>query len=160
MTQARKSKAENGILRQIPWGISSSRLCMPQIFRIATEPLWSQKNQATLSLASSSHRRRRIRRGETAKGSGTNGRLGAGHCKAFRPCSGFCPAAKAMDRGTDIRMARKMPPSQPRCRGNTPSLTSMAHRCSYPQIAAKNHSDRFLSQALRNNTVITEEQIF
>ncbi|MBS1054855.1 TonB-dependent siderophore receptor, partial [Gluconobacter kondonii] len=28
--------------------------------------------------------------------------------------------------------------------------TSMAHRCSYPQIAAKNHSDRFLSQALRD----------
>lgn len=26
----------------------------------------------------------------------------------------------------------------------------MAHRCSYPQIAAKNHSDRFLSQALNN----------
>jgi len=26
--------------------------------------------------------------------------LGAGHCKAFRPCSGFCPAANTMDRGT------------------------------------------------------------
>lgn len=34
-------------------------------------------------------------------------------------------------------------------KGKTVSLTSMDHRCSYPQIAAKNHSDRFLSQTLR-----------
>lgn len=85
---------------------------------------------------------------KTAKSPSTNGRLGAGHCKAFRPCSEFCPAVKAMDRGADIRMARKMPPPQPRCRSNTPSLTGMAHCRSYPQSAAKNHSDRFSSQAL------------